>query len=49
MMNELVFHSIEELKAYLRTVPEDVILKITVEEGSDTDGKADGSYAVQHE
>lgn len=49
MMNELVFHSVEELKAYLRSVPEDVIVKITVEEGSDTDGKTDGSHAVQHE
>ena len=29
-MKTLVFHSIEELKEYLRTVPEDEFIRVTV-------------------
>lgn len=40
MSEELIFHSVEELREYLRSVPDDVILRITVEgEEADADGQ----------
>ena len=48
-MGELVFHSVEELREYLRSVPDDVIVKITVEEGSEVDAETSRSDAASHE
>lgn len=44
-MNELVFHSIEELRAYLETVPEGVSVNITVE--ANDDGKEENSEGIE--
>lgn len=48
-MSEMVFHSVEELREYLRSVPDDVIVKITVEEGSEVDAETGRSHAASHE
>lgn len=37
-MSELVFESVEELKAYLESVPEGVLVTVTVDEGRTADG-----------
>ena len=42
-MSEIVFYSVEELKAYLNTVKEDTAVKITIDIG---EGDADGEEAV---
>ena len=41
-MSERVFHSIEELKAYLKEVPASVFVKITVEVEGDGREESDG-------
>ena len=48
-MEELVFRSIEELKDYLKTVPDHVMIRIIVDEGGEADAETDGFHAVQHE
>lgn len=46
-MSTLVFHSIDELKEYLRTAPEDEFIRITVMAEDDNkengDGREEGS------
>ena len=42
-MSEIIFYSVEELKAYLNTVKEDTAVKITIDIG---EGDADGEDAV---
>lgn len=41
-MSTLVFHSIEELKEYLRTAPEDEFIRITVMAEYDDEESGDG-------
>ena len=42
-MSEIIFYSVEELKAYLNTVKEVTTVKITIDIG---EGDADGEDAV---